>query len=250
MGTARHVNIVLYTGLFRNCSRKKIPLSCSFTRLSWQRKEVWTHQEIPLNVEIALQCICAIVSFHKVGSIAQFFFSFSFFKHLFKGGEKISHSFQLTSTSKCVWLRFPDHLRSSSLPEHSVSWSVTAPFWDYSWTVVLSTQSDTQLLHLIKVPSWSGPLSGSLVPQWHSPQTDWDIIPRTVSMEIKALISAKMKIPRALVRWGGQQKLNPRRVGEVCVNKRKRKWCPCILKKKEKRIQTIRTNFHHLKSLP
>lgn len=163
-GTARHVNTVLYTGLFRNCSRKKIPLSCSFTRLFWQRKEVWTHQEIPLNVEIALQCICAIVFFHKVGSIAQFSFSFSLFKHLFKGGEKISHSFQLMSTAKCVWLQFPDHLRSSSLPEHSVSWSVTAPFWDYSWTVVPSTQSDPHLLHLINVPPGLGHHQALLCP--------------------------------------------------------------------------------------
>lgn len=80
MSAAKHVNIVLTHQTFKKFLQKEnitcgIFLLC-FTRLFWPRKAAWTQQEIPLNVEIALQGNFTTVPFHQVGSKAQFFLFF------------------------------------------------------------------------------------------------------------------------------------------------------------------------------
>ena len=71
-----------------------------------------------------------MVPFHKVGSIAQFF-SFFLQISLQRRRKKTHHSFKLISNLKYVWLQILNHLRSFNVPEHIISWSLIAPFWDY-----------------------------------------------------------------------------------------------------------------------
>lgn len=101
-GIAGHVNIALIRDAFKKLSQKGNTTVRYFLALfhkAFLRKAVQTHQEVPLNTWIALQCNVTMVPFREVGSMAWFFFSSDIY---LKKKKKITHPFKLISTSECM----------------------------------------------------------------------------------------------------------------------------------------------------